>query len=175
MRNSMLITREEKSQLTNEYSSPSLNTPSVFVFVYPADSVLEIPNTGIKEDETEHSKSLRPSGVFDERFIAMFEKVESLLLSEDIKYDALDIIRNLIEDIDDKKLKWHEPFIEYDNSEYITMEWDNKNKSLYLNIDNDEQWWSKILIEDNKTKTDYIDIDHNNLSIHWEWVFNDEK
>lgn len=138
-------------------------------------NLLRTSNTETRTHADNDSNGINQSPVFDKRLKDMVEKVESLPLSKDIKRDALDTILDLIRDIDKKGLVWHKPFIEYDDSEYISMEWDKESRSLYLNIDNDEQWWSKVWKEGNKTKTDIFDLDYNNLSIHWKWVFNGKK
>ena len=134
---------------------------------------LEPSDTGIRDDSSENSKSISRSPVFDRRFRDIVEKVESLPLDKAIKYDAQNTIWHLIRDIDKNGLLWHKPFVQCDDSEYMCIEWNRGSKSLYLNIDDDEQWWSKISEEDNKTKTDFADVDYNNLSIHWEWLIND--
>ena len=144
-------------------------------FLEPLESpgFLEPSDTGIRDDSSKKSESIILSPEPDGRFRDILKKIESLPLSKAIKYNAEHTIWLLIRDIDKNGLLWHEPFVQYDHSEYMCVEWCRGNKSLYLNIDADEQWWSKILEEGSKTKTDMADIDYSNLSKHWEWLIND--
>ncbi|MCY3627446.1 MAG: hypothetical protein OXG88_07390 [Gammaproteobacteria bacterium] len=146
-------------------------------FLEPLESpdFLEPSDTGIRDDSSENSKSIIESPVFDHRFRDIIGKIVPLPLAKAIKINALITIWLLIRDIDKNDLLWHEPFVEYDHSEYMSIEWNKDNKRLYLNIDNDEQWWSTAWEKDSKTKVDFADLDYNNLSIHWEWLFNDQK
>ena len=144
-------------------------------FLEPLESpdFLEPSDTGIRDDSSKKSESIILSPEPDGRLRDILKKIESLPLSKAIKYNAEHTIWLLIRDIDKNGLLWHEPFVQWDDSEYICIEWNRSSKRLYLNIDDDEQWWSKIWEEDNKTKTDFADVDYNHLSIHWEWLFND--
>jgi len=136
---------------------------------------LEASDTGIRNENSENPKSISESPIFDRRFRDIVEKVESLPLSKTIRREAITTIWHLIRDIDNNNLLWHKPVIEYERSEYMSIEWNKGSKRLYLNIDNDEQWWSTAWEKDGKTKVDFADLDYNNLSIHWEWLFNDQK
>ena len=134
---------------------------------------LEPSDTGIRDDSSKKSESIIWSPAPDRRFRDIFEKIESLPLDNAIKCNTKYTIWLLIRDIDKNGLLWHEPFVQYDHSKYMCVEWCRGNKTLYLNIDADEQWWSTILEEGSKTKTDMADIDYSNLSKHWEWLIND--
>ena len=138
----------------------------------PSDT--EIAITKIRNENSEDPKSISESPIFDRRFRDMVEKVESLPLSKTIRRDALTTIWRLIRDIDNNNLLWYEPLVEYDHTEYMSIEWNEGNKRLCLNIDNDEQWWSTVWEKDGKTKIDFAALDYNSLSIHWEWLFNDQ-
>ena len=149
----------QSSSFTDRGSVPSENL-----------NLLEPPNTGIIRDIK--SESIIPHPVFDHRFRDMVEKVESLPLDKAIKYDALTTIWLLIREIDSNQLNWFEPIVHIDYPKYMCIKWRRGTRSLYLNIDDEEQWWSKISEEDNKIKTDFDNLDYDNVLIHWEWLIN---
>lgn len=133
----------------------------------------EKPVTERRHESGKIPKSMSESPIFEHRFRDMVKKVESLPLGKALKRDAVATIWFLIRDIDDNNLRWREPVVDYDDSEFMAIEWREGNKKLYLNIDYEEQWWSMVLEKDGKTKIDFASLDYNNLSIHWEWIFND--
>ena len=165
----------EPSDTGIRLESPDFLEPSDTGIRLESPDFLEPSDTGIRDDSSENSKSIIGSPSFDHRFRDIIGKIVPLPLAKAIKINALITIWLLIRDIDKNDLLWHEPFVEYDHSEYMSIEWNNGSKRLYLNIDHDEQWWSIHWKEGGKTKIDAFDLDYNNLSTHWEWLFDDQK
>lgn len=147
-----------------------LETPD---FLVPSDTGGSDPGVDLGEDRDIKSESIRPNPVYDHRFRDIVEKVESLPLDKAIKHNALTAIWLLIREVDRNQLNWVAPFIHSDYSKYMYIKWRRGTKSLSLNIDSDEQWWSKHWEEDNKIKTDFDTVDYTNLLIHWKWLIND--
>ncbi len=171
-----------KKESTVKIASPLLNPSLPNLFVSDDDfSSLElleylkpanIGDTGIKDDSNENSKS---SGrVSHERFMEeIVDKIESLPMDKTVKSDAIGTMLYLMRDIGSKQFYSLEFFIHSVHSTYICIKWRKGTKGLSLNIDDEEQWWSMNWEEGNKTKTDFANVDDNNLSTHWKWLIND--
>ena len=111
---------------------------------------------------------------FGDRFTNIVQKIDLLSVDKTLKDNAKKIILSLINDISVYNLVWVEPVIHCDYSnDYMCVGWTQDIRNLYLNIDYEELWWSKHWEEDNKVKTDFLDVDYNNLLIHWKWLIND--
>ena len=92
----------------------------------------------------------------------------------DVKNSAKTALSLLGDSIELDNLCWVKPTVWNDaDNKYVCIVWDKDTRTLILNIDDEEQWWTKIWIEGSKTKTDIADIDYSNLSKHWEWLIND--
>jgi hypothetical protein len=156
---------------TTTATAPGLFFPNRDTFLLETPDFLEPSDTGIV-DRNIKSESIRPNSVFNCRFRDIVEKLESLSLNKTIKYNAMNAIWRLIREIDRDQLYQLKPIIHCDYSKYVCIKWRRGTRSLYLNIDDEEQWWSKNWEEDNKIKTDFDTVDYDNLLIHWEWLIN---
>ena len=101
------------------------------------------------------------------------QSVDELCLDTYVKNSAKKSLSGLGNSIELDNLCWVKPTVWNDAAnKYVCIVWDKDKRTLILNIDAEEQWWTKIWIEGNKTKTDMADIDYSNLSKHWEWLIN---
>lgn len=169
----MTTTGEIPPVTTTDSPLEILFSPNRGTFPLETPDFSEPSDTGVDKDIK--SESSRTNPVYDLRFRDIVEKVEPLPLDKTIKNNAVYAIWRLIREIDRNQLRWVKPFIHSDYSEYMYMKWRRGTKSLSLNIDRDEQWWSKHWEEDSKIKTGFGAVDYTNLLIHWKWFINDEQ
>lgn len=100
------------------------------------------------------------------------DETDSIKPSKRVIFRAKIIMQELFMSIQANNYSWRNPFFSADHLGVIGAQWRYGDRSLYIDIEENELWYTKIWETDNATETQFGILNCTDFLKFWKWLIN---